>query len=144
MKNDLTATASTTINAPSTKVWDALIDPAKIREYMFGTNVVSDWREGSAIAWKGEWKGKAYEDKGEILQMKPPRLLQYSHFSPMMGKPDKPENYHTVTIELEDAGASTKVTLSQDNNATEEARQESARNWAAMLDGLRQLVESET
>lgn len=142
MSKDLTATSSTTIDAPAARVWDALTDPAKIREYMFGTNVVSDWREGSSIIWKGEWKGKPYEDKGEILQMKPPRLLRYSHFSPMSGQPDEPENYHTVTIELEDAGAGTKVTLSQDRNATEEARQESARNWTAMLEGLRKLVEA--
>ena len=45
-------------------------------------------------------------------------------------------------IELEDLGGRTEVRLSQDNNATEEARQHSEKNWAAMLDGMKALLES--
>jgi hypothetical protein len=33
------------------------------------------------------------------------------------------------------------VSLSQDNNATEEARGHSEKNWAMMLDELKKLVE---
>jgi uncharacterized protein YndB with AHSA1/START domain len=68
MDKNLIARASTTIDAPSAKVWNALVNPEAIKHYVFGTNVVSDWREGSAVTWKGEWQGKAYEDKGVILQ----------------------------------------------------------------------------
>lgn len=143
MATDLLAKASTTIHAPATTVWDALVNPARIREYMFGTNVESEWREGSAITWKGEWEGKAYEDKGTILRFTPPRVLQYSHFSPMSGEPDVPENYHTVTIELSESASQTHVTLSQDNNPTEEARAHSEKNWTMMLDGLKKLVEQQ-
>lgn len=52
-----------------------------------------------------------------------------------------PENYHTVTIELSGEGAQTTVKLSQDNNATEEAREHSEKNWQMMLDGLKKLLE---
>src|SRR2546427_90916 len=83
---------ATTINAPLARVWDTLVDPEAIRRYMFGTTVVSDWKEGGPIVWKGEWKGKAYEDKGVILRLEPERILQYSHFSPQSGLPDTPEN----------------------------------------------------
>ncbi len=100
MNKEFDAKASTTINAPTARVWDALINPTSIKQYMFGTNVTSDWKKGSRILWKGEWEGKAYEDKGVILQIEAQRKLQYSHFSPLAGLPDKPENYHTVTIEL--------------------------------------------
>ncbi|HEU0293609.1 MAG TPA: SRPBCC domain-containing protein [Anaerolineales bacterium] len=135
------AKAATSINAPAEKVWDALVDPKAIKQYMFGTNVISDWREGSPIVWKGEWQGKSYEDKGKILQLKPERTLQYSHFSPLSGMPDKPENYHTVTIELSSNGNQTDVTLTQDNNATEEARSESEKNWGMMLTELKKFLE---
>ena len=101
MSEDLIAHASVEINAPSAKVWDALVNPESIRQYMFGTQVVSDWREGGPIVWKGEWQGKSYEDKGTILQLKPGQTLQYSHFSPLSGAPDVPESYHTVTVELQ-------------------------------------------
>jgi uncharacterized protein YndB with AHSA1/START domain len=108
---------------------------------MFGSNVTSDWKEGSSIVWKGQWNGKAYEDKGLILKFKPEQTLQYSHFSPLSGQPDRPENYHTVTIELRGDGAQTVVSLSQDKNATEEERKHSEKNWSMMLAGLKKLVE---
>ena len=141
MAKDFVAKTSTTIKAPAPRVWDALVNPKQIKQYMFGTNVASDWKEGSPITWKGEWKGKAYEDKGKILRLTPNRVLQYSHFSPLAGLPDKPENYHTVTIELTESGGQTRVALSQDKNATDEEREHSEKNWSMMLDGLKRVVE---
>jgi uncharacterized protein YndB with AHSA1/START domain len=111
MNKGLIAKASVSINAPVDKVWNALINPEVIKQYMFGTAVISDWREGSPIVWKGEWQGTTYEDRGAILKLKPKRLIQYSHFSPLSGKPDLPENYHTVTIELVSDEAATTVLL---------------------------------
>jgi uncharacterized protein YndB with AHSA1/START domain len=108
---------------------------------MFGTNVVSDWKEGSPIVWKGEWQGKKYEDKGVILKLEPEHLIQYSHFSPLSGKPDLAENYHTVTIELSGDKAQTHISLSQDNNPTEQARKHSEKNWVMMLASLKELLE---
>lgn len=141
MKQGLIAKVSITINTPIAKVWEALTKPEIIKQYMFGTNVVSDWEVGSSIVWKGEWQGKSYEDKGKILKFEEERILQYSHFSPLMGKPDMPENYRTVTIELSSNGAQITVTLSQDNNTTEEAREHSEKNWGMMLEGLKKLLE---
>jgi uncharacterized protein YndB with AHSA1/START domain len=141
MTPDHVARATITIAAPVAKVWDALVNPTAIKQYMFGTTVVSDWRAGSAIAWKGEWQGRRYEDKGVILRFEPERKLQYSHFSPLAGLPDVPENYHTVTVELVAEGGRTRVDLSQNNNPTPQAREHSERNWEMMLAGLKKLVE---
>ena len=142
MKKNLIAEASTTINAPRAKVWKALVSPDAIKQYMFDANVTSSWKEGSPIVWKGEWQGKAYEDKGVILQHKPERTLQYTHFSPLSGLPDTPDNYHTVTIELSPEGRETRVSLSQDNNATEQAREHSEKNWTTMLAALKKYLEA--
>jgi uncharacterized protein YndB with AHSA1/START domain len=141
MPESLVAKASIVIDAPTTAVWSALVDPKALKQYMFGSTVISDWKKGSKIVFKGEWKGKPYEDKGAILQLDPGKRLQYTHFSPLAGKPDKPENYHTVTIELSADGKRTRVTLSQDNNATEEERDHSSKNWETMLAGLKKYVE---
>jgi len=141
MNNDLIAKVSITTKAPSAEVWNALVDPRAIHEYMFGTNVVSDWKEGEPIVWKGEWQGKPYEDKGVILQLRPGRMIQYSHFSPLSGVPDKPENYHTVTIELSKQGTQTRISLSQDNNGNEQERQHSEANWEGMLNSLKKYLE---
>lgn len=141
MDKNLIAKASINIHAPNERVWNALVNPEAVKQYMFGTNVVSSWREGSAITWKGEWQGKPYEDKGMILQLKPGRTLQYSHFSPLSGQPDKPENYHTVTIELSGEGNQTHVSLSQDKNSTEEERDHSQKNWEMMLTAMKEFLE---
>jgi len=142
MEKTFIAKASTTINAPKAKVWDALVNPEAIKQYMFGTNVVSDWREGSPIVWKGEWQGKGYEDKGVILRLQAQRMLQYSHFSPLSGLADVPENYHRVTIELSDEGTNTRISLAQDNNPTDQAREHSEKNWGMMLASLKKLLET--
>lgn len=144
MTKNLIARASVVVDADRADVWHALTDADAIAVYMFGAEVSSDWREGSPIVWKGEWKGKAYEDKGEVQRVERHELLEYTHFSPMSGLPDEPENYHTVTIELDDDGErGTRVVLTQDGNDSEEAREHSARNWQTMLDGLKKLVEAE-
>jgi uncharacterized protein YndB with AHSA1/START domain len=141
MTQTLTAHAATVINSSAAEVWRALVTPVSIKEYMFGTNVQSDWKEGSPITWKGEWQGKAYEDKGVIKRLEPNRTLSYTHFSPLAGLPDKPENYHNVTITLTPEGNGTRVSLSQDNNANEQARDHSQKNWETMLGGLKKFVE---
>jgi uncharacterized protein YndB with AHSA1/START domain len=137
----LIAKASIAINSPIDKVWDALVNPDKIKHYMFGTNTVSDWKEGSPIAWKGEWEGKKYEDKGVILKLELGHMIQYSHFSPLNGQPDVPENYHIVTIELSSKGKQTHLSLQQDKNATEEAREHSEMNWNMMLGVMKKFLE---
>lgn len=141
MDKNLIAKVSVNINAPGEKVWNALVTPEAIKQYMFGASVISDWREGSPIVWKGVWQGKSYEDKGMILQLKPGRMIQYCHFSPLSGLPEKLENYHIVTIELSANGNQTHVSLDQDNNATEDARVHSEKNWGMMLSGLKKLLE---
>ena len=139
---DRIASATTEVTAPVDRVWKALTDPADIKRYMFGTTAKSDWRVGSPITFEGEWQGKTYLDKGVITAFEPNRRLQYTHFSTLAGKPDVPENYHTVTVRLEPMGDRTRITLDQDNNETEEARVQSEKNWRMMLDGLRQLLEA--
>lgn len=142
MKHNLIAKATTTINAPRSDIWDALVTPESIKQIMFGTEVTSRFYEGSPIVWRGEWQGRVYEDKGKVLQVKPGRVLQFSHYSPMSGLPDRPHNYHVVTIELIDAGGEVKVVLTQDKNANEQAREHSQKNWQLVLDALKRLVEA--
>jgi uncharacterized protein YndB with AHSA1/START domain len=131
-----------TIDARPAKVWQALTDPDQVREYMHGTNLATDWRAGSPITWSGEWKGKAYVDKGVVLEIRPDTRLSYTHWSPLGGSPDRPENYHTVSFDLVDGGGSTTLTLTQDNNPTQaEADAMADKNWGPMLVGLKATAE---
>lgn len=78
------ARATATMNAPVSWVWDALVNPDVIKRYMFGTTVRSEWKEGSPITWKGEWKGKPYEDKGVILRLEPKRRRSEKNWNTML------------------------------------------------------------
>jgi uncharacterized protein YndB with AHSA1/START domain len=141
MNDSLTARASTTIHAPVEKVWEALTSPEIIKQYMFGADVVTDWRVGSPILYRGEWQGRAFEDKGQILEFEPGRSLVTTHWSPLSGVPDSPENYHTVRYQLLDKDGKTDLSIEQDNNASEEEKAESEKNWKTMLEGLKRLLE---
>jgi uncharacterized protein YndB with AHSA1/START domain len=138
---NLIAKAHIDIAAPLEAVWDALLNPQKIKKYFFNANVSGDWTTGGKIFWKGEWNGMTYDDKGEILQLKPYTTFQFTHYSPLGGLPDTPGNYHTVTIELIQKGDNTHVTLLQDNNASDEQVSQSEANWKEMLEGLKKVVE---
>ena len=137
----LIATAEVDITADPSRVWAALTDPTQIKEYRFGSQVVTDWKPGSSIMWKGEYQGRKYEDKGQVLDVKPGKHLRVTHFSPLSGQDDKPENYHTVTYDLAPSAKGTTVSLSQDNNGSEDERRHSQENWQMMLDGLRKFIE---
>jgi uncharacterized protein YndB with AHSA1/START domain len=138
---NLTARAEIDIAASPAQVWAALTDPAKIKQYFMGADVETDWRPGSPIIWKGEYEGTAYEDKGEIIEVDPNRHLEHTHFSPMSGQPDEPENYHTLSYELEQRGDHTNIVLTQDGNGSEAEAERASATWAAMLDGLKKTVE---
>ena len=142
MEESFIAERRITIDAPADSVWRALTDPESVKQYLHGTNMETDWKVGSPITWKGEWKGKAYEDKGEVLEFEPMKLLKVTHWSPMGGSEDKPENYHTVTYELAEQDRRTILTLTQDNNASqEEADKMAENNWGPVLEGLKVVVE---
>ena len=60
---------------------------------------------------------------------------------------DRPENYHIVTFDLRPTDGGTEVMLTQTNQndaepLTPENRQEYAKNWTMVLDGLKKAVES--
>ena len=142
MSRGFEAIKAVTIHATRHQVWDALTNPEMVKRYMHGTNMSTDWKEGSPIVWRGEWKGRSYEDKGTVMAVEPQRLLQYTHWSPMGGSEDKPENYHTVTYALAGEDGKTTLTLTQDNNASqEEADKMAADNWGPVLDALKETVE---
>ncbi len=135
------ATAEAEISASPTQVWEVLTDPEQIKKFMFGAEVKTDWQPGSPIVWQGVYEGKEYEDKGEILEVEPGRLLKVTHYSPLTGQPDVPENYHTLTYELAERGTSTHLSLSQDNNASEEEAEHSRGMWEMLVNGVKEAAE---
>jgi uncharacterized protein YndB with AHSA1/START domain len=138
---ELTSSSSVTIDAPIDEVWAAITTPARIKEWFFGVDTESDWEVGSSLVHRGEWQGKPYEDKGEILRIDPPKLLVHTHWSDVSGTPDAPEHYQEVTWALEEQGDRTRLTVSERNLPSEEAKQVSDQSWTMVLGDLKQLLE---
>ncbi len=138
----VTAEASVHVDADHAAVWRALTEPDLIAQYLFGTQVETDWAVGSPIIYRGEWEGKPYEDKGTILEIDEPNRIVSTFFSALRGKPDVPENYQNVTYRIDDDGGGVLVTVIQDGNADEAEAAHSTANWTMVLEGLRGVVES--
>ena len=142
MNETFTAKAVIAINAPTTKVWEALVTPQLIKRYLFGTEVTTDWQVGSPITYKGVWEGKAYEDKGKVLEVEPNKLLVSTFWSSLAGLPDAPENYKTVRYDLSAEGKGTMLTITQDNNETQDEAGNSEQNWKAVLAEMKKVIEA--
>ena len=146
MKNNINiiGRVSIIIDAPVSKVWEALTTPQIIKQYFFGTDTHTDWKVGSPIRFTGEWQGKKYEDKGTILSFIPDQQIKYSYWSSMSGTEDNPENYVNVTYDVAKNDEDTMVTITQDNIADEKSKEHSEQNWGKVLADLKTLLEKET
>lgn len=143
MNKKFNVNQSVIINAPMSKVWDSLVNPEIIKQYLFGTEVVSDWNVGSPITYSGVWQGKVYEDKGRILNIMPGELLVTTFWSSLSGLPDVPANYKKIIYELYPENGTVRLFITQDNNATEEEKKLSEENWKMVLDNLKKLLEKQ-
>ena len=140
MPATFTATTSLDLPAPPDRVWAALTDPVLVRQYMFGAELSGDWVKGGSVTYRGEWDGTPFEDRGDILEIDPLRLLKVNYYSAMSGQPDTPENRQLITYALAATGTGTRLTVSQDGNPTAAAATAAEGNWAMTLDALKALL----
>ena len=142
MPTDITTSTSIEIKAPASRVWEALTTPEQIKEWFFGVDTRTDWREGSPIVHRGEYQGRPYEDKGTILTIEPEKRLVHTHWSPVSGEPDEPEHYQEVTWSLTEHDDATELTVSEENVPSEDAKTVSEQAWEASLRALKDLLET--
>lgn len=140
MKN-FSATTSVTIKTSVSEVWKALTEPVLVKKYFFNTNLVTDWKVGSPIFFRGEWDGKSYEDKGTVLSFEPEKSLSYNYWSPLSGHADNPEQYQVLRYDVEPLDHGVKISITQSNVDTQENADHSSSNWKMVLDGLKKMLE---
>ena len=133
--------SSTRIDAPIRAVWTAITTPAEIKRWFFGVDTRSEWTVGSELVHTGEYQGKPYVDKGEILEFEPPRRLVHTHWSDVSGKPDAPEHYQTVAWDLAERDGGTELTITEENLPSEEAAKTSEAAWESALESLKSVLE---
>jgi len=135
------SSASIDIHAPLASIWDAITKPEIVKQYFFGTNLVTDWKVGSPLFFRGEWQGKSYEDKGTVLSFEPMKSLSYNYWSGFSGLEDKPETRQIIRYDLAPASVGVLLTIHQSNVDTQARADHSATNWRSVLQALKQLLE---
>ena len=69
MKDKFIAKATATIHTPVSKVWQALVNPDIIKQYLFDTDVISDWKVGSPITYKGNGRESPSKTKARYSRL---------------------------------------------------------------------------
>jgi uncharacterized protein YndB with AHSA1/START domain len=131
----------TLVHAARGKVWDLLVDPAKLGALFWGSTVVSDFRIGSPIVWKGLWEGKPFEDRGQVLEREDGSFLKYSHWTPSPGTPDEDIVRSILTFRLTEEQGGVRVVFLHDNIATLQMKDHSEPLWRQLLERLKETLE---
>ena len=76
--SDYDITITRTIHASTARLWSVLTDPAMVSKWMMGATVDSTWKKGAPITWSGEYDGRSYSDKGEVLEVDPGQRLVHT------------------------------------------------------------------
>lgn len=132
---------STIVQASPEKVWEALTNPDIVKQYFFGSHMVTSWNVGDPILFQGEWEGQSYQDKGEVLEYDHNKRLAYSYLSNWSNKEDKPENYLWVCYEVRPHESGTELSIYQSNYDEEKAKH-SKENWASVINEMKKIVEA--
>ncbi|MEO7174531.1 MAG: SRPBCC domain-containing protein [Saprospiraceae bacterium] len=141
-KFPFSTTVTIHIEASPSEVWDALTNPAIIKQYLMGTDTITDWKVGSEIVFQGSYDGHSYRDTGVITKFDVNKTLQYTYWSSMSDIEDLPENKMLITCSLTEKHGDTELNVLQENVRSEETAKHSEHNWAAVLESLKSIVES--
>jgi uncharacterized protein YndB with AHSA1/START domain len=142
MRHDLEVSDSIEINADPAKVWKGLTDPSIIKDYLYGTETVTDWKVGSEVIFQGEYNGHKYRDKGVVLENEPNKTITYSYWSGFTGLEDKAENYSRVTYRIDDLGnGKTKFTWTQKGFGSEDGYKHSQTGMRTFLEKVKDVIE---
>ena len=146
MSKPLIIVKQTVFNATEVELWDLLTNPLKTKQYMYGCEVLSQWKVGSPILWKGTQEDgqEVIHVKGVITEILPGKKVSFTMLDPNMGIEDTPENYVHLSYELYSTLSGTELKLTQDFTGTKNAEsryEESMQGWDMVLDSMRKMLE---
>ncbi|GLX67805.1 SRPBCC family protein [Paenibacillus glycanilyticus] len=142
-----TSTSRIFINAPAERVWDTVSKPEQVKQWQYGSDLITNWQIGSEIRFRSEWEGNIYEQWGTVLEYSPCQSLSYSLFAPRPGLEDKPDNYFKMSYTLVNEKEGTLLTIEQSDNrpGTDNDNSESSEegeDGQSVLSVLKRLAES--
>lgn len=110
-----TTDSTVKILAPASKVWLALTQPDLVKQWQYGSDLITTWEPGTSIIFRNEWDGKIFEQKGIVLEFIPESRLKYSLFFPRPDLQDIPEHYFFMTYALTERDGQTSLLIRQED-----------------------------
>lgn len=142
MNKSLIASSSIVINSTPERIWSILTSPEKIKVYLFGTNVKTDWKKGSSITFSGQYEGQQYQDKGNVIENLKNELLQYNYWSNFSKLEDASENYSLVTYRIKQVDKNNcEFTWKQQGFSNEEGKCHTEKGLKTILAQIKGLAE---
>ena len=150
-EQNFTVKRSIIINATAEAIWNVLTNPDIIKQYLFESNVETDWKVGSPISFSRDRlnttakpNGKIIKDKGQILEIKKGKLLKFSYWNSGEGYDDLPENYSIITYTIErENDHSLKLTHCREKIPIEFEQKNHERYLPGMLENMKRLAEKQ-
>jgi uncharacterized protein YndB with AHSA1/START domain len=136
-----TAEKTIIINAPVSEVWKAITDVEMVKQYFACKEVQAEWKEENPITFTGIWEGKAYKDRGIILEIKKEDQLHHTLWNNLPQTTGIPENQFRIIYQLEPIGDTTSLTITQIWKTGDE---QFIRQWENVLDKLKESLEKTT
>ncbi len=133
------------IDAPPELVFDALTNSEEIIKYFPLKEVVSEWKVGSEVLYKGEINSQRFTDYGLIEIISRPNKYKYTYWSDNHGTERTPENHLSICYELSKNGDGTKLELEQSHLKSKEMFQMmNSVVWDSLLNNMKNHIESST
>lgn len=126
------------------KLWEALTSGDFTKKYWFGTEIQSDWKEGSSITWIGA-DGNV-TDRGTVVKSEPYQVLSYT-FEWVQDTTVR-EQIPTVTFTLEPMESTVKLTLKHEGLLPTDFHDEKDgfygynNGWPAIISNMKSLLET--
>lgn len=131
-----------TIKAPIQKVWDTLTNPELVKQWQYGSELITNWKIGNDIRFRTSWEGKVYEQWGTILDIRPNELIKYTLFAPRPGLEDKKGNYFIMSYILAHENNQTKLEIIQEDNRPGAVQEEPQGEENPILQSLKRISET--
>jgi hypothetical protein len=130
------------LNAPVHKIWDTLTKPELVKQWQYGSELITDWKVGSQIRFRAEWEGKVFEQWGKVLEIVPYKLIRYSLFAPRPDLEDTPENYFVMNYLLTEETNCVRLDIIQEDNRQGAVQESPQGEENPVLGALKRLIES--
>lgn len=131
------------LNASVNKVWNVLTKPEFVKQWQYGSNLITDWEIGSDIKFSTKWEGVIFEQWGKVLDVIPYKLIRYTLFAPRPDIEDKPENYFVMNYILSDEKNYIRLDIIQEDNRPGAIQEDPQGEENPVLSILKALVESD-